>query len=797
MKIGFKFRLTIARKILFGFLVIIVLIILTSVYNSIILNQGRSLDAKITREIEPSLKQLDRFYQFVIESKMLITNWIYLESNTKDKERLEELHNIEYPILKVKTVNLIKHWDNKQDIEKMKLAIEKLDNILSIEKEIMSALTTFEDYEDPMKMIISEDQLESEIIPGFEEVLSEVSKIINSKQRIVRKEKDVMFNSFSNLQYIIIILAFISVLLGIFISLYTAKIITKPLLNLKNNILYLSKGLHPSKMAYNKQDEIGEMTNAVNILVDGLKDTAMFADKIGKGDFDVDFKKLSNDDVLGNALLKMRDSLRESSEKDADNKWEISGHARFGDIFQHNDPLQKTGYEILSGLIDYLSANQGVLYVTKNDVSEKEKKLEIIAHYACKLNGKEKESIKFGEDLVGEAAQNQKTVNLKDLPAKYMRVSSGLVDAKPNNVLIIPLILNKVTYGVLELSSLNKFTPVQIEFLENLAEKIAVTINNIQGNENTQRLLQESQEKSEELQMREEELKQQNEELNTAQEQLQKVNQEVTEANTKVRESIDYAHRIQESILPEAKNIQQIFPQSFIYYKPKDVVSGDFPWFYKKGDDIYIATVDCTGHGVPGALLSFIGYFLLNEIVGHRKILTPAEVLDLLSVGVKRTLRQDEGGDKASDGMDIALCKINLNQREVQFAGAYRPLYHLPANGKVIAGQAGLNGGLKQYKGDRHPIGGIHHKGSSRFTNHSIKIKKGDSIFFFTDGLADQFGGADPEEDQYSPKRIQDIILNNQRLSMPELAAKFEKDFEEWKGDEMQYDDVLMIGIRF
>jgi len=263
--------------------------------------------------------------------------------------------------------------------------------------------------------------------------------------------------------------------------------------------------------------------------------------------------------------------------------------------------------------------------------------------------------------------------------------------------------------------------------------------------------------------------------------------EKVEEANQKIRESIDYSQRIQSSIVLTTTTIQKFFPQSFIYYKPRDVVSGDFPWYYKKGDAVYIAAVDCTGHGVPGALLSFIAYFLLNEVVSHSSSNPcPSVVLDLLNVAVKRILNQKNSLDtEMDDGMDIALCRINLQKSEMQYAGAYRPLYYIH------------KGKLTLYKGDRRPIGGIRHNGSSKFTNYSIKINKGDSIFFFSDGLPDQFGGNDPEYDQYSTKRIQEIILQNQNLTMSELAKKFEEDYENFKGSEMQTDDVLLIGVRF
>ncbi len=260
---------------------------------------------------------------------------------------------------------------------------------------------------------------------------------------------------------------------------------------------------------------------------------------------------------------------------------------------------------------------------------------------------------------------------------------------------------------------------------------------------------------------------------------------EIQDKNRKITESINYAQRIQTSILPNNKIIRQYLPKSFIYYKPRDVVSGDFPWFFVKEDYIYIAAVDCTGHGVPGALLSFIGYFILNNVVDHDVSYNAAKILDLLHFGVRKTLKQDRPDADARDGMDIALCKINLKKKELHYSGAHRPLYLL------------RNKELIEYKGDRKAIGGIPHpkKEEQDFTNHFIELKLGDKIFFFSDGMPDQVGGT--EKKKYGPNRVRDLIMENQGFSMPQFMELYSKDFEEYKGDIKQIDDVLLIGIEF
>ncbi len=261
---------------------------------------------------------------------------------------------------------------------------------------------------------------------------------------------------------------------------------------------------------------------------------------------------------------------------------------------------------------------------------------------------------------------------------------------------------------------------------------------------------------------------------------------EIEKKNKDITESINYAQRIQSAIIPDSKIIKQYIPNSFIFYKPRDIVSGDFPWFFISGDNIYIAAVDCTGHGVPGALLSFIGYFLLNSIVDHDRALTAGQVLDMLHSGVRRTLRQDADDASGRDGMDIALCKINYNRKELQYASAHRPLY-------LVSGD-----NVEQYKGNTKAIGGIPPRRGDEednFTNYMINYKPGDRIYFFSDGLPDQIGGDSGRK--YQARRIRDAVLKYHNLPIEEVEKFFKEDFKDWKGDQKQIDDVLLIGIEF
>ncbi len=262
----------------------------------------------------------------------------------------------------------------------------------------------------------------------------------------------------------------------------------------------------------------------------------------------------------------------------------------------------------------------------------------------------------------------------------------------------------------------------------------------------------------------------------------------VEKQKEKIIDSITYAQLIQQSILMEESEIQNYLPDSFIYFQPKDIVSGDFYWCNKIDDKIILAVVDCTGHGVPGAFMSMVGNTLLNQIVNEKRITTPSEILRLLNLGVCELLHQTKNRTLSRDGMDIALCCIDSKNNTLQYAGAHNPLYILSDNNIEII------------KADIHGIGGagmireLLDPLKKEFTNHVIPLKKGISIYLFTDGYWDQFGGKDRKK--FGKIKFNELILSNQHLSMQKQKEHFAAAHTEWKGNTTQIDDILVIGVK-
>ena len=259
-------------------------------------------------------------------------------------------------------------------------------------------------------------------------------------------------------------------------------------------------------------------------------------------------------------------------------------------------------------------------------------------------------------------------------------------------------------------------------------------------------------------------------------------NEKLEVAYGEIQDSIHYAKRIQEAILPSSELIYKTFKKSFIFYRPKDIVSGDFYWFADKGNEAIIAAVDCTGHGVPGALMTVVGNSLLNQIVNLTNVTGPAEILNHLDKRVLETLQQHGTGD-TNDGMDVSICKYDIAKNELAFAGAKRSVYHF-RNGKV-----------NEIKGDKFPIGSFQYDFKKIYQEHTISLIPGDTVYLFSDGFQDQFGG--PRRKKFMINQFRDLLTKIQHLSMPEQSACLEKEISAWRSDMEQTDDILVIGIRF
>lgn len=260
----------------------------------------------------------------------------------------------------------------------------------------------------------------------------------------------------------------------------------------------------------------------------------------------------------------------------------------------------------------------------------------------------------------------------------------------------------------------------------------------------------------------------------------QKQKKIIEEKNRSITDSIRYAKRIQQALLREEEHVSMHLPEHFILFLPKDIVSGDFYWGTEKGDYWYFVVADCTGHGVPGAIMSMLGISFLNDIILSEVLLSPNEILNRLRDRVIKELRQTDETIENKDGMDISLCRLNIKTLDLQWAGANNSLYLI------------RNGNQEKIKPDKQPIG--YHPESRPFTNHEIKLQHGDSIYIYSDGYADQFGG--PQEKKLGFKKMENLFIIHNHKPMKEQKTIMNKRFMEWKGEFDQTDDVCVLGVR-
>ena len=363
--------------------------------------------------------------------------------------------------------------------------------------------------------------------------------------------------------------------------------------------------------------------------------------------------------------------------------------------------------------------------------------------------------------------------------------SGGLVYAFPDQIIVLAavgvggVIISFVVSGII-------VSP--IEQLKKAAEEIAKgNLNvkvNIKKTDELGSLSSQITSTASTLLKRIDEQKKLSQQLKDQKKEIEHTTEEIHYINKQITASINYAERIQRSMLPDQKMLRGIFKESLLIYKPKDVVSGDFYWFERmtRGSNEYIvvAAADCTGHGVPGAIMSMMGNNLLTNIVYYQNYLDPDKIITRMDQEIKYELKQE--GDDSKDGMEMGLCVIDLDTFELDYAGGGIPLYIL-RDGELIV-----------TKPDKVMLGGMQGKTESDIKVHHIQLQKGDQLYMCSDGFQDQFGG--PNDKKFMGKRLRDLLVEVGDKPMKQQQQMIEERFNAWKGDTEQTDDVMLMGFK-
>ncbi len=490
-----------------------------------------------------------------------------------------------------------------------------------------------------------------------------------------------VLEGFSLNRMILIIIVILASLILFFAISFTLKQIIQTIDKINIAVKGLSIGKSADKIDYNNDDEIGQIVNSTNSLIDSLKDKADFANEIGKNNLDAGFNALGDQDLLGNSLLNMRQSLKQANLEETKRKqedelrnWTTSGLAKFGEILrQNNNNLNKLADNVIQNLVNYLDANQGGLFIYNDDDPENVH-LELISAFAYNRKKFIEKRIPLGEGLVGTCAVEKETIYLKEIPTDYIRITSGLGEAVPTSLLIVPLKLEDSIFGAIEIASFKEFSANEIEFVEKTGESIASTLSSVKNSIRTNQLLEQSQQQREEMAAQEEEMRQNMEEMQATQEEMSRKTIEVGGMSAAINEALLFCDLNEDGSISNPNNnlltlmgysrqemegmmlselIHSDDRTSFQSFWP-DVIAGNMykatmHWVNKSGNELYIIASISTASDELGALYKI--YFLGQDVTDSKTLeiraQKQAEEIEqsLLEIKVEQELNDQREGE--------------------------------------------------------------------------------------------------------------------------------------------------------
>lgn len=584
------FRLTIGRRISFSFATLIIVSLGLIYYTYDTVSTTIKLNSKIVNIYAPSVKQLDKLNQLLTQSQSYITLWALVQSkDNQQKRKLINLINDDYPEVQTSINKLAYNWED-EDVELLQKIYREIDFLFHDYGDIMTSLNSFSSYNDVLQYFTASEMVEDggEIDFMIKNIKIDLTNLENRYYRKSEKIETELSHEFEKIKWFIISAGLLMLIGGFIIAYFTTRSIVNPVHGLRKVLLALGKGRFPKDLIKVSNDEIGEMSAALNALVQGMKHTKDFSREVASGNFEYEYHPLSDEDDLGRALLLMRDELKERER------------------------------------------------ILEKKVEERTREI---------------------------AKQKDK----------------------------------------------------------------------------------------------------------------------ISELYKDVTDSIKYAKRLQNSILPPDSQVKQALENSFVLYLPKDIVSGDFYWMnVLNKNELLFGAIDCTGHGVPGAFMSLVAYNGLNQAVREHNKIHPNEILKDLNRIAGESLNKDHSVDFVRDGMDLAVCKLNKKTLDLEYSGAKNPIY-------IIRDKE-----LMVYHADKISIGedNLNHE----FTLNKIQLRKGDMVYLFTDGYVDQFGGEYGKKFKFA--KFRDLLLEIAQKNVEEQHEILYNTIIDWQGNYEQLDDIMIFGVR-
>lgn len=529
----------IREKIIAGFLVLIIIFGLNGTYNLITINTSQKVLWEILNEKDPSLQTLNQFRFLVSRSVNYTSGLVYKYSSVESGDMLGGALGNELTDMKNKLMANGVFWKEGEGKKLLKEMINDFDKFTLSTNEIRKLKTENSRSADSLAV----EKHKAEVSPLSAKIIEKAGVLIKVKELEKKEAEKTLTGSFDGLKNGIFTLGLLIIIIAIATSIYTSHTVLTQIKKMASVIEDLSKGIHPSLIENPKNDEVGNMSKGINKLISGLKETTEFAENIGKGNFEASFTPLSDEDVLGNSLIDMRNNLKKVAEEDKLRNWANEGYAQFSDQLRNNyNDKKEFAFTILSSLVKYLDANQGMFFVVNRDGEEEV--LEEAASYAWNRRKFSNGIYKKGEGLAGQAWIEGEYIFMTDVPEEYVQIRSGIGLASPRCIIVVPLKYNEYTFGVLELASFKVFTKAEIEFILKLCENIAATLSNSMTAEKMKKLLEETQVKTQQLKEQEEEMRQNLEELSATQEDI-------------VRRELDTAQKL-ETVNSENEQLKKI-----------------------------------------------------------------------------------------------------------------------------------------------------------------------------------------------------------------------------------------------
>lgn len=522
-----KIKKSIVGKILVGYVLIIAIAVITSVASIVVIMNNRAADKQISDIFYPTILGMKEAEILGSECYSLSNNWIY-QPNAKEKQRLNTLIVKDIPAFSERLSGVSAGSNIPESKSEAESIIASFQSLRKHIVDLQQLLATDEDYADDTKVDQAINLLDQSITPEYNAANAQIASALQHQNELLAKSKIQKDTNAQWITGIYIANVVLFLLTGAYAARFSMHSISKPIVELSKLIGELSLGKFVQVSMRKSYDELGLMTQAIENMLQGLHKKVEFAESIGKGQYDSSFEFLSEEDVMGMSLVKMRDNLKTAAEEDKKRNWATEGFALFAEVLRKAYTSETQHYDnIVSQLVKYMRSNQGAIFIVQEDDAGQTVGLELMACYAYNRKKFLEKSISIGEGLVGQVYLESETIYMTDVPDQYTTITSGLGEATPHCLIVVPLKINETVYGVLELAQFRTLEQYEIEFLEKLGESIASTISSSKVNIKTKTLLDKTQIQAEEMRAQEEELRQNMEELQATQDEMRRQNHEM------------------------------------------------------------------------------------------------------------------------------------------------------------------------------------------------------------------------------------------------------------------------------